>query len=319
MDWVKSNQRLLLLAGVGVAVAWLVLQGAGRAPMPATDVVQAVQPAARVDAPERSDAPQVDMTRLAQRTAKKSENDLFVSRDWRPPAPPKAAPPPAPPQEAPIPPVPYTYLGRWTENAGKGTVVVLGREGRSYLVRAHDVLEATWRIDAIEPARIVLTYLPRDAVQVIAIAQQGAAPAALALQVKPVDTAQADAVLQVAVPERAAIGDEITVRVTLDPRKTVHIEHGAVEVRYDPSMLNLAGRNAAAGPDPGRVQLDVAGGFLGHGGPPATARLRVVATGPATTQITFANLNATDSEARAVAVSIDGPNPLPLTIVRSQK
>jgi hypothetical protein len=318
MGWLKARARLLLLVAAALGGALFVFTREQGAAPAGIDVVEPIPRSVPVT-PESASAPRIDLDRLAQRNAKAPERDLFDVRGWRPPAPKAAPPPPAEPQEEPLPPVPYTYLGRWSEP--KGEVVLLGREGRSYLARVSDVLDAAYRVDSIEPARIVLTYLPRNAMQVIPITQRtGALNLAAAPQGR-TDAADADAVLLLSMPDKAGVGEEITVLANLDPRKVALIERGSAELRYDPAVLNLVrgAPGAGASPDAGRVALDLGGGFFGHGGRIASVRLRVVSAGQGTTQITLADIAATDANARTLFVTVDGPNPRRLTIVGTQK
>lgn len=79
------------------------------------------------------------------------------------PPPPAAAPTPtAPPaEEAPpppsAPPFPYRFVGRLNDGA---TRAILDSAQRSTVVGAGDVVDGQWRVDAVEPAGLRLTYLP---------------------------------------------------------------------------------------------------------------------------------------------------------------
>jgi hypothetical protein len=91
-------------------------------------------------------------------------SDVFVSRDWTPPPPPPApaaAPPPPPPPSAP--PLPFTYMGKALENGA--WEVYLSRAGKTYIVQAKTVIDGTYRVDAIAPPILTLTYLPLNQVQ----------------------------------------------------------------------------------------------------------------------------------------------------------
>lgn len=91
-------------------------------------------------------------------------DDVFVSHDWTPPPPPPApvaAPPPPPPPSAP--PLPFTYLGKALENGA--WEVYLARAGKTYIVHAKTVIDGTYRVDAIAPPILMLTYLPLNQVQ----------------------------------------------------------------------------------------------------------------------------------------------------------
>lgn len=92
--------------------------------------------------------------------------DLFGRRDWTPAPPPQqavqeAAPPPPPPPSAP--PLPFTYLGKAA--ADGSWEVFLARGDKTYVVRDKAVIDGTYRVDAIAPPNLTLTYLPLNQVQ----------------------------------------------------------------------------------------------------------------------------------------------------------
>lgn len=93
--------------------------------------------------------------------------DVFGSRDWTPPPPPPppapkpvAAPPPPPPT---APPLPFTLIGKANENGA--WEVYLARAGKTYIVKPKTVIDGTYRVDAIAPPLLTLTYLPLNQVQ----------------------------------------------------------------------------------------------------------------------------------------------------------
>ena len=90
--------------------------------------------------------------------------DVFGSRDWTPPPPPPpapVAPPPPPPPRAP--PLPFTLIGKANENGV--WEVYLARAGKTYIVKPKTVIDGTYRVDAIAPPLLTLTYLPLNQVQ----------------------------------------------------------------------------------------------------------------------------------------------------------
>jgi hypothetical protein len=174
-----STRRTLvgLLVATLAATAWVAWQGddeaadlavAGRAPSDAEPTV-ARQPAARM----RRDAPAIDVvlpwpTPLAARPAADWGFEPARARAWVPPPPPPPAPPPrapvvvatagaasAPPQ---APAFPYQLIGR-VEEAGVAHAL-LAAPGRTLGVRASDVLDGQWRIDAVDAQGLALTWLP---------------------------------------------------------------------------------------------------------------------------------------------------------------
>ncbi|PWF48754.1 hypothetical protein, partial [Massilia glaciei] len=90
---------------------------------------------------------------------------VFGTRDWNPPPPPEAQPPQAP-QPAPTPsapPLPFAYIGK---ALGDGAwEVFLARGDQTHIVRTKTVIEGTYRVDAIAPPVMTLTYLPLNQVQ----------------------------------------------------------------------------------------------------------------------------------------------------------
>jgi len=89
---------------------------------------------------------------------------VFGRQDWTPPPPPPppaaAAAPPPPPM---APPLPFTFIGK---SVGEGAwEVYLARGERTYIARANEVIDGTYRVDAIAPPVLTLTYLPLNQVQ----------------------------------------------------------------------------------------------------------------------------------------------------------
>ena len=100
---------------------------------------------------------------------------VFGSQSWVPPPPPpaaaQAAPPPpppavvkAPPPPPPMaPPLPFTFIGKSV--GGGAWEVYLARGDRTYTARTNEVIDGTYRVDAIAPPILRLTYLPLNQVQ----------------------------------------------------------------------------------------------------------------------------------------------------------
>lgn len=65
---------------------------------------------------------------------------------------------PAPPPRPVAPPLPYTYMGRITEQGQLS--VFLTRNGKPYVARPGAVLDGKYRVDAIDPPLLEFTYLP---------------------------------------------------------------------------------------------------------------------------------------------------------------
>jgi hypothetical protein len=95
--------------------------------------------------------------------------DMFLSKSWYvPPPPPKiiAAPPPVPT----APPFTYQYIGKMLEETNH-PAVFLENKSRIFIVRAGDKLDSQYRVDAIDPPVMTLTYLPLDLKQTVQIGE----------------------------------------------------------------------------------------------------------------------------------------------------
>jgi hypothetical protein len=87
----------------------------------------------------------------------------FGQRDWNPPPPPPQPQSVAPPPPPMAPPLPFTFIGK---SVGDGAwEVYLARGDRTYVVRLDTVIDGTYRVDAIAPPVLTLTYLPLNQVQ----------------------------------------------------------------------------------------------------------------------------------------------------------
>ncbi|QOY95820.1 hypothetical protein IM543_08310 [Massilia sp. UMI-21] len=89
------------------------------------------------------------------------EDGVFARQDWTPPPP---APPPAPPPPPPsAPPLPFTFIGKSLQDGV--WEIYLARGDRTHLVRENTVIDGAYRVDAIKPPVLTLTYLPLNQVQ----------------------------------------------------------------------------------------------------------------------------------------------------------
>jgi hypothetical protein len=263
-------------------------------------------------------APEVELDRLGRRASRGPASDPFEPHGWTEPRekPREVAVVQAAPQ---APPLPFTYLGKWTER--ERVAIVLAREGRNYIAHVDEIIDGTYRVDSIESNRVTMTFLPLGAQQTLVFEQGGGASLARVVPQARADRADdADVVLHITMPAQAAAAEEFTIMLSLDPRRAAMVERGSVELAYDPKVLNVISAGTKrmstndARPDPGRVSLDLAGGYIGHSGPTLAIRVRVVATAPTTTQLRLASLLAFDNEGRNLAVAVDGANPHLLTI-----
>jgi hypothetical protein len=138
-----------------------------RAPAPAPMPVSAAVASARA-ASEPAGGPRI--LALLPREAligdsdeqfRQGDNPVFGHQDWTPPPPPPPPPAPAPPPSAP--PLPFTFIGKSV--ADGAWEVYLARGDRTYVVRDQTVIDGTYRVDAIAPPVLTLTYLPLNQVQ----------------------------------------------------------------------------------------------------------------------------------------------------------
>jgi hypothetical protein len=96
---------------------------------------------------------------------KKPDGGLFLAHSWMPPPPPPEKPAPPPPPMAP--PLPFTYLGKKIEE-GKWEVY-LARGNETFIVQEQSIIDQNYRVDAIRPPAISLTYLPLNQSQALSI------------------------------------------------------------------------------------------------------------------------------------------------------
>jgi hypothetical protein len=149
------------------------------------EVVQAAKPAPKpgVQQTRSTRENSTDILELRVRTAS-SENlkALFATANFAPPraapAPaPKAAPaapPPvavvAPPVAAPAPvapPLPFIFVGKHFD--GARWEVFVSRGEQTLILRAGQTIDANYRVDTVQPPRMVITYLPLDEKQTLNI------------------------------------------------------------------------------------------------------------------------------------------------------
>jgi hypothetical protein len=116
-------------------------------------------------------APEPAILRVIDRAALVGDSDeapaggVFGTQDWNPPPPAPPPPPPPPPPSAP--PLPFTFIGKAVSD---GVLeVYLARSGTMYIVRENMVIDGAYRVDAITPPALKLTYLPLNQVQQINI------------------------------------------------------------------------------------------------------------------------------------------------------
>lgn len=87
-------------------------------------------------------------------------SNAFNAVSWYVPPPPKPTPPPPPPPEPVAPPLPFTYLGQYTNPDLPARVIILARADRVYTVSEGDVIDGTYRIGPVAAGLLEFTYLP---------------------------------------------------------------------------------------------------------------------------------------------------------------
>ena len=136
--------------------------------------VKRVRPVADTSAAQH--APALDLKKLQRPRALDPDGDPFGPRSFKP-APPKISPqqaaqaalavpaPPPPPPQAP--PLPFTYMGRLSED--RTTTVFLTLGDRNLVVKAGDTIDNTYKLEEVGESAIVLTYLPMNQRQTLPI------------------------------------------------------------------------------------------------------------------------------------------------------
>jgi hypothetical protein len=174
----KPVAQMLLLALAGAASFYLALrwsQGATREPD--AGVVDAVVrapgdgPRAASAGTRRAETPEI---RLAlperSRVAPDSKGNAFAVLDWRPPPPPPPPVvnrPPAPPPAPVAPPLPFTFVGMMEKGVGKPQAFLAQGEVLLVVGVGDLLMNNTYRVDAMSPQQVVITYLPLNTPQTI--------------------------------------------------------------------------------------------------------------------------------------------------------
>lgn len=83
--------------------------------------------------------------------------NLFPAQSFRPPPKPAAPAPKLPPPPPMAPPLPFIFVGAWTE-AGQETVF-LERGGQLLTTHAGETLPGGWRLDKVSPEGLTFTYV----------------------------------------------------------------------------------------------------------------------------------------------------------------
>jgi len=174
----KTNwKRLGLLAGGG-ALAFYVLSelvGGDDEAVVKPVVRDSARPTVVADAQGRpaaeapAEAPELPSRAPVSQSAR---SDPFAPKGWTPPPPPPPPPAPVPPPPPPppptAPPVPFKFIGQIEDKTAKPAAFITKGEAL-LVVHVGDVLENTYRVESFSPAQVVVTYLPLQQRQTIAI------------------------------------------------------------------------------------------------------------------------------------------------------
>jgi hypothetical protein len=168
----KPNKREGALLAVALTLV-IMAAGAGNFSndnaAPADDVTPAAKSRTQPKSP--ADAADADVVRTRRAAIPEEPPDLFAGKSWYVPPPPPPPAKPAPPPAPTAPPLPFTYLGRYQE--GSKPVLFLVRSNQVLTVSVGDIIEGTYRVDAIVGMTLTLTYLPLNMKQTLDIGGAG--------------------------------------------------------------------------------------------------------------------------------------------------
>jgi hypothetical protein len=126
------------------------------------------------DAAQLAGVTDLELAKLRRDAKPGVTGDVFASKSWYVPPPQPApvqrvVPMQPPPPSAPA--LPFTYLGRYEDQAKPAIFLVRGN--RLLVVHAGDVIEGTYRVDGIAGTTLAMTYLPLNIRQTIEIGHAG--------------------------------------------------------------------------------------------------------------------------------------------------
>jgi len=278
----KKRLAWLALAGGAVAVAAIFAP----APAPSPESAPASGSAPNASAP----AARESLAALPARvTIGKPRGEVFASRFWAPPAPPRAAKAAAPAAAAPPspPPMPYRVAGKVVYEGGAH--VVLAKGDRVFWASEGETFEDGYRVEAITPDRVTLTYIPLGVEQHIAMVSTLAvdAPRAATAAGAPPVPASRDSVaaqLRFEGPLQVRAGSPFNVALKVTSGQAVRAS--PLQLSYDAKLLEpvnvRAGGFFAEGSFSYRVSPSgsIFVGASGKGGVPADAEFVVVTFKP---------------------------------------
>ena len=160
-----NQRRRLLLAVATLALACGTLLFEGVSSNPKVDDGIARMPLGRDSNPIESSTPiasSFGRAPLAEPVA-----DLFATKSWIPPPPVVSTAPVKPPPPS-APPLPFRYVGQMTDSTGQ-LLVYLARGEDVLIVRVGEQLAGSYRLDSIDEAKLVLTFIPLNQQQMLVI------------------------------------------------------------------------------------------------------------------------------------------------------
>ena len=108
----------------------------------------------------------MELERFDQSGTRKNKNrkekvgNAFGATSWYVPPPPPPQPKPLPPPPPAAPPMPFSYLGLY--QGALGLVIMLVKGDLIYTVAVGDVIDNTYRIDAVEYGKVEITRARPD-------------------------------------------------------------------------------------------------------------------------------------------------------------
>jgi hypothetical protein len=177
----RGNARLKVMVALAVVIGGYVVATSGDdagvepAQRPRAAAGAAARSAAAADGAVVGPAAGALLARLGRRVSDGAASDaLFARHSWyvAPPAPPPAPVVAAPPPVPTAPPLPFGIMGSYAR-PGDATVYFLTRQDRVFDVHVGDTIDGTYKVASAGNGQLVLTYLPLDIQQTLAI---GGAP-----------------------------------------------------------------------------------------------------------------------------------------------
>jgi hypothetical protein len=159
----SQKQRWLALGAALAATLVAVLlvdavdEGGDNA-VPVAAVSRSPRPAAATAAPGRLSLEALQRRRGGQTAAEIA--DVFPAQSWYVP------PPEAPPVRTP-PPLPFAYLA--TVREAGGITVFLTAQNRNFPIKPGELIDGSYRVEAVDDRRVVFTYLPMGMKQTLVI------------------------------------------------------------------------------------------------------------------------------------------------------